>query len=153
MTTIAYRAGIMASDTRCEDAELQQKYFRPKIRVLKDAVIAESGEDADIDRFIGWWQEGRPSPPPRIKKGNIGMIVVYPDLRVEVWTDCRYGMPITEEYCASGSGAGTALGVMWYGGSAVDAVKGAMDHDPGTGGDVRFVDVRKAFSKRKKKNG
>jgi len=150
MTTIAYRDGKLAADTRCADTELEQKYYRRKIRVLPDVAMAESGEDDDIDRFVAWWKAGRPSPAPKIKRGNIGMIVVHPDLRVEIWLDCRYGMPITDDYCASGSGGKIALGAMWMGADAGQAVRAAMFHDLDTGGRVTICDVRKALKARKR---
>lgn len=150
MTTIAYRNGIIAADTLCRDDEFQQKYFRRKFRVMGDAVIAESGEDRWIDVFHSWWAAGRLQPAPRIPKGQIGMIVVYPDLRCEMWADAQYGLPITEEYCATGSGGSVALGAMFWGHSAADGVRAAMQHDNDTGGKVETIDVRKALKARRR---
>lgn len=150
MTTIAYRDGIVAADTLCRDDEFAQKYYRRKIRVMQDAVIAESGEDRWIDAFCAWWKGGRLHPAPRIPKGQIGMLVVYRDLRVELWADAVYGLPISEDYCATGSGGAVALGAMWMGASAGQAVRAAMAHDNDTGGRVTTVDVRKALKARRR---
>ena len=150
MTTIAYRNGIVAADTLCRDDEFEQKYYRRKIRVFPDAVIAESGEDRWIDTFYAWWGAGRQHPAPRIPKGQIGMIVVYRDGRVEMWADAHYGLPITEPYCATGTGGAMAMGAMFMGASAADGVRAAMQHDNDTRGRITIGDVRKALKARKR---
>lgn len=145
MTVIAYRDGILASDTLCSDDQFGQKYFRDKIRRIGTYWMAESGEDRYIDMFCAWWAGGRQSPIPKIPKTELGMIVVDAQLRVTMWCDAGYGMPIIEPFCATGSGGKNAMGAFRRKATAIQAVRAAIEDDPNCGGRVRYVDIRRSL--------
>lgn len=147
MTTIAYRAGILAADSQVtyggdEDAGSRkhrcQKLFR-KRAFGADVVIATAGEGPPGMLFVDWY--GKKSKPPAVlAEAEFTCLVLDEDGLWEFDRWCR-AEQIAEEFYAIGSGAKVALGAMHHGASAREAVEIAKLVDPYTGGEVKTMEL------------
>lgn len=137
MTTIAYRDGIIASDTRGTDENYHPGIYRCEKLFRKDgAIIGTAGGDAEGMVFVDWYGTKK-KPPERLVAGDADFccLVLTPDGLF--WYDkwCRPNR-ILDEFYAVGSGAPYAVGAMAMGASADHAVSIAMRYDCYTGGDI-----------------
>lgn len=134
MTTIAYRAGVLASDSRAMIGGWKCSYPLPKLMRMKDGAIAGVvGEYAKGMAFIEWLNGPRDDAAPEmvdatvIKMDGDGSLAVYEN---------GHRFPVTADFAAWGSGAPPALGALYAGASAERAVEIASLVDDQTGGEV-----------------
>ena len=147
MTTIAYRGGIIAADSRAtytseaagSRVHACKKLFRKRVgegRKAHDVIIATAGETSPGMVFVDWYGTGKPVPELFLHLGgDFTCLVLTPRGLFEYDVYCR-GEPIEEEFYAIGSGAKAALGAMHAGKSAVEAVRIACRIDPYSGGRI-----------------
>jgi len=131
MTTIAYRDGIMASDSRVtvetEAGGIRhfrcQKLFRVTHPTHGESIIATAGESAPGLVFVDWYASGNFETPEILVHGEADFTCLVLDRRglyeYDKW--CR-GEKIMEKFYAIGSGCKAALGAMHMGASAEKAV-------------------------------
>lgn len=141
MTTIAWKAGILAADTACV---LDGIAYVGRVKICRrdDGSMAANAGPMDWgDAFRSWFLGGEVGPAPKRGKGDeacgpVGC-VFRPNGDVLLLADPEVGFSlIRPPYYALGSGHEIALGVMWHGGTAEEAVRAAIKHDPYTDGDV-----------------
>lgn len=93
--------------------------------------------------FMGDWltwlkHEGeRPTPEQDENRSDCGL-VIWPDGRIEMF-EAGGSFEMTPPYFAIGSGRPEALGAMYAGATAEQAVRAAIEHDAFTGGDVTVL--------------
>ena len=148
MTTIAYREGVIAADTRGTDEGYHPGIYRTeKLFRVDDDIVATAGDDATGMIFVDWYgskRKGgrRPKPPSALILGIEAASFCVLVLTKEglFWADkwCRL-IKITDEFYAIGSGAPYAMGAMAHGATAEDSVRTAMRWDPNTGGEVQTM--------------
>ena len=137
MTTIVYRAGVLASNTRMSSGDWIGTGRAVKVRRLDDGtLIGFTGNYAVASVAADQVAAGGEIPKTgdgarviRIKSD--GSIVIFED-------DAKHDLSGADFY-AWGSGSIPALGALYAGASAEDAVRIAMLVDPNTGGDVVSV--------------
>jgi len=140
MTTIAYKEGILAGDTRVVDDDLiDPGEVRKVFRLKNGMLIGFAGPLGHIQESLRKIRKD-PDGIHAITKG-VNAIVVYPDGVVKVlddggWTETK------AKYFAIGSGKIPALVAMSCGKTAREAIKIAMDFDGNTGGKVTVVKLR-----------
>jgi hypothetical protein len=147
MTTIAYRDGIIAADSRVTVSteaggsrkHLCTKLYRKKITEGKktfEVIIATAGEAFSALVFVDWYGSGKPMPDSlRDLGGDFTCLILRPDGLWEADVYCRPDK-ILDSFYAVGSGSKEALAAMHCGKSAVEAVRVAAIIDPYTGGRV-----------------
>lgn len=147
MTTIAYRDGVIAADSRMtyttegggSRKHLCTKLYRKTItegRRSFDVIIATAGESSPALCFVDWYGSGKSIPEALMEfGGDFTVLILRPDGLYEADVYCRPDK-ILEPYYAVGSGAKEALASMHCGKSAVDAVRVAATIDPYTGGRI-----------------
>lgn len=121
-----------------------------KIAKIKGYLIGACG---DLD-LVYWFTKNfqpeiiteklRVTPPSPItdKDGFEGMIV-SPRGTIYLYTDKCMAIPIKDfGYFSIGSGSPLALGAMFCGANAVEAVRAAIKHDKSTGGRIQSVKLR-----------
>jgi len=146
MTTIAYRDGILAADSRVtygEDGGARvhtcKKLFRKTVTQGKktfDVIIATAGESSPGMVFVDWYGTNKPIPDLFLHLGgDFTCLVLTPSGLFEYDVYCR-GEEITEDFYAVGSGAKAALAAMHCGKTALEAVRIAARIDPYTGGRI-----------------
>lgn len=154
MTTIAYRDGIIASDSRlstnkgyvCSDT--CKKLFK-----LKDgAVLGLGGHNHnglvllhELERAIK--ESKKPEAKkvlPKIQAKGVEAILVSPNGEVHIYEQCAWGKLedcYDEDYYALGSGSYQACAVMDMGADAITAVKQGIRRDVSSGGRVQSYKV------------
>jgi hypothetical protein len=145
VTTIAYRSGIIAADSRVTVStengggrkHLCTKLYRKSItegRRTFDVIIGTAGEAFSALVFVDWYGTGKPMPDVlRDLGGDFTCLILRPDGLYEADVYCRPDK-ITEDFYAVGSGSKEALAAMHCGKSAAEAVRIAALIDPYTGG-------------------
>jgi len=138
MTTIAYKNGVIAYDSRrtCDGRIVTDN--ADKKRERDGHVFFGCGSTSDIlnliDAFFGAKIEG---------ECDAQVIAVFEGRVTEIiWSEGRLlKYPVDHEY-AIGSGSDNAITAMDMGATAAEAVEMAMKRDTGTGGKVRRLVIR-----------
>lgn len=145
MTTIAYRDGVLAADTRmtingCMDGS------QVKIVRRGPVMAAASGTAAMCQRFRDWFTGGMVGDPPAAQHEQVSdwsyWGLIFHGDTILCWQGPGW-VRVVAPYFATGSGAEYATGAMAHGATAEEAVRAAMAHDTSTGGEVMvFAPVR-----------
>lgn len=145
MTTIAYRAGVMAADTLMARGN-ERSEGAVKIFTTKKFLVGISGAFANLAPLKGFLteREGEVNSPGELWKfwddapdyGN-GYCCLIVTKGGEIWNAIDSPpVLIPAEFDAIGSGGTYAMGAMGMGASAGDAVRVARKFDVNTGGSV-----------------
>ena len=144
MTTIAYRDGILACDTRCNWNDLitsESKYL-----ILEKSVFGISGCVPNAILFTDWVYNGMNSERlPKIDHDNgfHAIEINRETLNIYHWYAPEIvRCPINTEYDSIGTGGSVAIGAMAMGASALKAVQIASKHDIHTGGPFDVIEVK-----------
>lgn len=135
MTTIAYRAGIIASDTVQTFNSMRFGTMQKIARRRDGTLVGAAGNASYVKTLIKWANsaaKGNPPLPPN--DGGTGLIIT-PKGVIRLVDDDGIS-EVEAEYVAIGSGGEIALGAMAYGASAEEAVKISIKHDCHSGGEV-----------------
>lgn len=145
LTTIAYRQGVLAADTRGTDDSYHPGIYRcEKLFRAGGDVIATAGDDTTGMLFVDWYGSRalgkRPKPPSRLVDGEADFCCLVMTEVGLFWYDkwCRPNK-VLDEFYAIGSGAAYAMGAMAHGAGALEAVQTAARWDPYTGGEVETM--------------
>jgi ATP-dependent HslUV protease subunit HslV len=137
MTIIAYRNGILATDTASCVSSSVIDGIRKAVRRGDGVLAAATGDAGFMGEFLRW-ASGLRAERPNPQKDQDGCdrgILIYPDGRIEVYEPS--GMfELRPEYYAAGSGRDLALGAFYAGADAETAVRAAIHHDCYCAGDV-----------------
>jgi ATP-dependent protease HslVU (ClpYQ) peptidase subunit len=134
MTTIVYRDGVLAADSRLTQGGTIVHDKQRKIRRLADgSIIAGAGALAKVQRWERWIARGRKGKKP---EGSFDAILLTSE-KLLAWED--KGDPVEldrQQFYAWGSGSLAALGALHHGATAEEAVQCAIKVDCGSGGKV-----------------
>ena len=139
VTTIAYRDGIIASDTAVFDGTSYQHEGQKMFRVGPN-IIAGAGNYEAVLAFVEWIKSGQ----AKEDKPNVGddFEAVVVNARAAKWYGkLLFGAPQGGGYWALGSGTDFALAAMDAGASAKQAVKIAINRDIRSGGKAVVMKV------------
>jgi ATP-dependent protease HslVU (ClpYQ) peptidase subunit len=142
MTTIAYRAGVLAADTQMIQGT---SVIGQTVKIVrrKDGVLCGgAGDLAWVQGFQRWFLEGEEGDPPPLDDASKGLII-RPKKPIEMFEEFG-AIEWTSPFVAIGSGKEFALGAMYVGATAEQAVRAAMVLDPFTGGKVMKLRHAKA---------
>lgn len=134
MTTIAYRDGVMAADSRAYSGSKVPIGEKVKIRRLDDGtLIGASTSTCGAGTWVLDWYEGgciAKAGDAELLPDKFDLLVVHPDGRVFIASDhAVLSGPLTTPYIAIGSGNEYALGALAHGATAVQAVEAACTLD------------------------
>lgn len=137
MTTIAYKDGVIAYDSRQTRNDRIVSDNAPKCQVVDGVSFFLSGAVCDEKALIAAYF-GTPSPVPVECSGYVvdggNLMMVGHDDKTGIW---KQELELTNPD-AIGSGAAYALAAMDMGASAEGAVRAAMKRDIYTGGEIRL---------------
>lgn len=145
MTVIAFRDGVLAADTATTFGCGMVRHDIPKIYEFKGRLAGAGGDAVDCAAFIRWFQsefssEPRCYPKPTEDDDSFEGLIVRPDGLLLIFT--RGGWyPARPRYFAIGSGAQFAMGAMFQGATAEQAVRAGIELDHNSGGDVTILKV------------
>lgn len=134
MTTIAYRWGVLASDSMSNNSGWINPYPAEKLFRLPDGTVAGlCGVLSEATKFVQWLQEGEVGDPPGLSEGAVirlrkdGTLTIY---------EAGASFDIKTEFAAWGSGAPVANAAMYMGADAAKAIEVASKLDDRTGGQI-----------------
>ncbi|RWB95563.1 MAG: hypothetical protein EOQ56_27840 [Mesorhizobium sp.] len=144
MTTICYRDGVLAADSRAYAGDKMPMGYKTKIHRLKGGYLvgASSRDVGTTDAFVDWCaghaNKGKhPGLQGHQHEINVQGILVDPEGGVHYWYGQRcFSGPLKDDYFAIGSGEQFAYGAMKAGASAEEAVRIASECDSYTGGPI-----------------
>ena len=140
MTTIAYKDGVIAYDSRQTRNGAIVSDDAPKCQVVDEVSFFLSGAVCDEKALIAAYF-GTPSSVPVECSGYVvdggNLMMVGHDDKTGIW---KQELDLSNPD-AIGSGAAYALAAMDMGASAEDAVRAAMKRDIYTGGKIRTLQV------------
>lgn len=127
MTTIVYRDGVMASDSRAFAGYNAAWGKKSKIRRMDDGTLV--GVSANVpglgEAIIDWYAAGAIfADAPKTTDAKFTLLAVKPSGEAFLASDSFFlSGPITAPFFAIGTGEGAAHGAMHMGASAVQAVE------------------------------
>lgn len=144
MTTIVYRDGVLAADRRSSDGSYilpgrYRKAYKNKTGWLY-AAAGTSGPCEDLNRFMHRAPADMDMFQSKFPRGDYSALIVSPQGELYV-VERGLVEEITKvaSFYALGSGSGPALGALYMGASAVDAVEIAQQIDMKSGGGTDHV--------------
>ncbi|MDE4297112.1 hypothetical protein PXK56_18145 [Phaeobacter gallaeciensis] len=147
MTTIVYRDGVLAADTRAYSGNPTPIGSKQKIHMLADGSIAgvSTTKPGISEAFIAWLNDGGDLGDTERLGSDLDLqaLVVKQDGSVFYYHDSVVPSgPLYGQYFAIGSGDQYALGALSCGATADGAVAAASQHDPWTGGEIMKISLR-----------
>lgn len=140
MTTLVYRDGILAADSKITYGATIMPGGAKKIHKLPDGALYGFVGSLESGELMRRWLLDREQRFPGIKTDNFeGLIVSIEDGML--FFEDRDWVKIKLPYVAMGSGKEHAYGALQVGASAIQAVKAAMKLDAGSGGRVRSLEL------------
>lgn len=143
MTTIAYRDGVMAADTRAYGGDKTPVGWKQKIRLLESGTLigCSSNTPGQPEAVLAWFERGADQADrPQFGECKFRFIAVRPDGTALLGENSFFlAGPLQGDYFAIGSGEEFALGALFMGATAEQAVRAAAALDVWTGGDVTVL--------------
>lgn len=138
MTTIAFKNGVLAADTRWSD-EGRSDDYSPKIWRVGKVLIGACGSRSAAAKFRQWVLDGMNGNSPY--EGNpIGNgMLVAPGGKLVCWCGAGPWPVVSMPFYALGSGTHYAQGAMAAGATAEEAVRIASRYDQATGGELTVL--------------
>lgn len=156
MTTIAFKDGVMASES-CQSHNYIDQVVCRKIYVVKGDTIGLAGRLTDFPKFLKWYREERDGFDD-ISGSSLDIeeiqALVYSNGKLYEYDDSCIAIPMSGSIAAIGSGSGYAMAALIAGASAEEAVNIACKLDPLSRPPVYSInaeDVSKGKAKRPKK--
>lgn len=138
MTTIAYRDGVLAADTRVTSCNNCAAGYVQKIGRLPDGALwGFTGALQVMEACVAWADE-RKGDPPAMDEGCF--ILISPDGLVRQWWGKGW-IQSTSDAFAWGSGERPARAAMMAGAGVGRAVEIAAALDDDTGGDITVLSL------------
>lgn len=137
MTTIAYRAGVLAADSQVSTGNIREG-TATKARKFGRILAGGAGTAAIMERFFDWVRNGLEGEDPWRGEETGNGFVVLPDGLIVCWGK-NGPWPVRTDFWAIGSGSDIAMGAMAAGASAEEAVALVAKHDLYTGGPIRVL--------------
>lgn len=145
MTTIVFRDGIMAADTRAYSGHPTPIGEKQKIYRLDDGSLlgVSTTKPGLSETFRNWINDGSDYDKVPINPGpDLNLTAILVNTKGEVYyyhDDVWPSGPIYAKYYAIGSGDQYAYGALSCGASAEAAVAVASQHDPWTGDKIQKI--------------
>jgi ATP-dependent protease HslVU (ClpYQ) peptidase subunit len=142
MTSIAYRDGELATDSRITAGDMIVSDKRTKVHRLRDgSLVAWSGSVQDAELLLRAMRKTSNAPHPKLQ--DISALHLRTDGSLYEYEGEAWVKQDPGPY-ATGSGAPYALAAMDAGASAREAVKIAIKRDANSGGRVQSLKLKDA---------
>ncbi|PIB91272.1 hypothetical protein [Caulobacter sp. FWC2] len=141
MTTIAYRDGVLAADTQSTCGNHRQPGEAIKVAVGPMGLGTACGSAAFCETWLAWVrgdEPERPVPERADEHGGDCGILIHRDGRLQLFEHNGAHFP-AGAYFAEGTGMGPALGALYHGATAEQAIEAAIALDVFSGGRVMAV--------------
>lgn len=144
MTTIAYRAGIIAADSYCTSDNVFVGSIRKVARNEQGWLGGASGNVVFTSKWLDWFvsdfeESSMPTPEKNGPNSCDGLaLMVGPKGTIRVVEDKGF-YDLQADYYAIGSGTDFAFGALAHGATAEEAVAAAIVHDRYSGGPITVL--------------
>lgn len=141
MTTLAYRAGVLAADSLCRVGDWNAPYAVEKLFRMKDgSVCGVCGNYTEALAFLTWLNDGKKKDARPPLSGATVVQMTTDSVVVHESEGCY---PVKGEFFGAwGSGLPVALGALHMRATAEEAVRVAALVDEGTGGAIVSMKVK-----------
>ena len=136
LTVACYRNGTLASDRAIATSNDLIFGYRTKIRRTNGKLIATCGQSQNGVAFQEWFEAGEPEDKKPDLDNDFSALVIEPDRTIKLYNNKLYAYVSETDYAAIGNGDHCAMGAMFMGASAEEAVRAACAHVLGCGGGV-----------------
>lgn len=136
MTVAVYRGGVLASDRSVSTANDLIAGYRTKVRKTNGKLVATCGQSQNGIAFQEWFEAGEPADKKPDLDNDFSGLVIDPDGTINVYNNKLYAYVAESKYFAIGNGDHVAMGAMYMGATAEQAVLAACHHVLGCGGGV-----------------
>lgn len=142
MTTIAILGRTVAADTATTFGCGMSRLDSPKIVAHHGCIAGAAGSATYCGAFLRWFEAGEKSDcEPEAKSEGDGPdtgVILRPDGSIDIYQPGGW-YRARPPYYALGSGGSFAMGAMYMGASAYNAVRAGIEHDPWTGGEITVL--------------
>ena len=155
MTTIAYKDGVLASDSRATAGGMIVSEKAEKLFNVHGYLVGIAGSAAEGVAFVSWLEkhvlsQQVSSDLPQIEvimpepsdDEDFYALVIFPDGRVFMYEGGSHCYPIQDDFYSIGSGSPFAMTAMSLGSSAIDAVQVAKKFDCYSGGEIKSLKTK-----------
>lgn len=141
MTIIAYKSGLLCSDSCIADENVIVGSMKKVTRATDGTIAGAAGLASSVGSFLSWVEKGRRprNKPDLTGDEDFAGITVMKDGEVVFYDAPMTPMRVTDEFFALGSGADVAIGAMEFGADPVDAVRVAIRRKFGCRGPIQAV--------------
>lgn len=140
MTTIAFRAGVLAADTQMSYGDTPNTVPGLKLFIAGAYAVGVCGDCRFIPTIREWFDNGCPDNHERLWDDSFDILAM--DVHGQVYTVFATTLyPLPQEFFATGSGRLIALGAMCRGASSRNAVICASKFDSNTNGVIESISV------------
>jgi 20S proteasome alpha/beta subunit len=136
MTTVVWRDGVLAADSRCMASGSIQPGNMTKIWRVKNRLVSGTGDANRIQMFLRWVKKGARGTAPEM--GETNGILIEPDGRVREFEGVGE-VYLEAPFYAWGTGMQAALAALYMDATAEKAVEIAMLVDPRSGGAIQSI--------------
>lgn len=136
MTALAYRDGVMASDTQLSANGTRQGYMI-KCKKIRGWLVGGAGNASSIATVFDWFERGMKTKPDKVE--NLGAILVDPEGKVFHMDDQMHMYETHDDFHVQGSASDIMRGAMAFGANAIEAVEIAIQEDTGCGGEITVI--------------
>lgn len=147
MTTIAYRNGVIAADSGVTTGGSQVATMLKIAKNSRGDVAGACGHAWWCQAFLSWFKDSTDTPPPVSRDDQMSAAMIVTSRRkLRIFESIKGTIDqfdIAAPYYALGSGRCEALGAMFAGATATDAVRAAVALDESTFGRVHALKVGK----------
>ena len=141
MTIIAYRDGVLASDSLIVECDTAWAHTKKIIKTSEGYLAGACGDLSFLREFLDWVQlEDRYQyKAPKFSDANQALIVQSKQI---VHFYCgKNPTLLSVKYIAIGNGCDIALGAFWKGANAHQAVEAAIAHNVNCGGNIDTLEL------------
>lgn len=147
MTTIVYRDGVMASDSRAWSGDKVPIGFKQKIRRLDDGSLLgiSSAKVGEPDMLLDAIKriDGKVWEKPLDAEFDAAALLVRANGDVYYYSGNKHFVgPIRGPWIVIGSGEEYAIGALSMGATAEQAVKVGIEHDPWSKGEIQTLRLK-----------
>lgn len=138
VTVIAYRDGILASDSQVTSGDIKVGICR-KVTKTEDGWLAgAAGGISSVQQFLNWAEIRDPDIFVKLDESFTGFLIDPEGITFIVESDL-VPFEVKAEFHAEGHGREVAIGAMATGATAEEAVAIAIKYVDGCGGEIQVV--------------
>ncbi len=142
MSVVVFRDGVMASDSGQWMGSIRSGTLRKVAKSTSGFIYGACGSSPAVWNFFAWVDGGEQgdAPKPVCENGEDSFFAMWYRSDKGLWMiDGTGAFPVTAPYFALGPSKGVALGALWAGASAADAVRATIEHSDDAFGAVQEV--------------